>query len=123
MRTGHLTIPVEQYPDPGEVRPVPISDGVEAAIIQSRDQQVLKGPQDVVFINKGRSDGVAVGDLFEIRRVPEVREEGAMTVPEVMGVLQVVHVRDKTATTRVLNVNAPNVPPGTPTRQFAKLPS
>jgi hypothetical protein len=123
MRTGHFTLPVEQFPDPGEVRPVPISDGVEAAIIESRDQQVLKGPQDVVFINKGRSDGVAVGDLFEVRRAPEQRPEGAMTVPEVMGVLQVVHVRDKTATTRVLSVVAPYVPSGTAARQVAKLPS
>ena len=123
IRSGHFTLPVEQFPDPGEVRPVPISDGVEAAIIESRDQQVLKGPQDVVFINKGRSDGVAVGDLFEIRRIPERRQEGAMTVPEVMGVLQVVHVRDKTATTRVLSVIAPYVPSGTAARQVAKLPS
>jgi LysM repeat protein len=120
---GQQTIPVEQFPDPGEVRPVPISDGVEAAILESRDVQVLKGPQDVVFINKGRSDGVAVGDLFEIRRTPEVRAEGAMTVPEVMGLLQVVHVRDKSATTRVLTISAPNVPPGTAARQVAKLPS
>lgn len=123
MRTGQQTIPVEQFPDPGEVRPVPISDGVEAAIIESRDQQVLKGPQDVVFINKGRSDGVAVGDLFEVRRTPETRPEGAMTVPEVMGLLQVVHVRDKTATTRVLSIVAPYVPSGTAARQVAKLPS
>ena len=123
IRSGQSTLPVEQFPDPGEVRPVPISDGVEAAIIQSRDQQVLKGPQDVVFINKGRTDGVAVGDLFEVRRTPEARTDGAMTIPEVMGVLQVVHVRDRTATTRVLSIIAPDVPSGTATRQVAKLPS
>ena len=123
MEAGQQAMPVEQFPDPGEVRPVPISDGVEAAVIESRDVQVLKGPQDVVFINKGRSDGVAVGDLFEVRRTPEARAEGAMTVPEVMGLLQVVHVRDKTATTRVLNILSPNVPSGTAARQVAKLPS
>jgi LysM repeat protein len=123
IRPGQFSMPIEQFPDPGEVRPVPISDGVEAAIIESRDRQVLKGPQDVVFINKGRSSGVALGDLFEIRRSAEVRADGAATVPEVMGVLQVVHVRDNTATTRVLSVISPHVPPGTATRQFAKLPS
>ena len=123
MRVGQQTLPVEQFPDPGEVRPVPISDGLEAAIIESRDLQVLKGPQDVVFLNKGRTDGVAIGDLFEVRRTPETRTEGAMTIPEVMGVLQVVHVRDRTATTRVLNVMSPHVPSGTAVRQVAKLPS
>jgi nucleoid-associated protein YgaU len=123
MRTLQLTIPTEKFPDPGEVRPVPISDGVDAAVIESRDQQVLKGPQDVVFINKGRADGVTPGDLFEVRRSPEERTDGAATVPEVMAVLQVVHVRDHTATTRVLSVASPDVPSGTRARQVAKLPS
>lgn len=123
IRTGQLTLPVEQFPDPGLVRPVPISDGVEAAIIESRDRQVLKGPQDVIFINKGRNDGVSTGDLFEIRRMAGARFEGAATVPEVMAVLQVVHVRERTATARVVSVISPDVPPGTPVRQVAKLPS
>lgn len=123
MRSAQLILPVEHFPDPGEVRPVPISDGVDAAIIESRDQQVLKGPQDVVFINKGKADGVAPGDLFEVRRVASERAEGAATVPEVMAVLQVVHVRDHTATTRVLSVISPDVPAGTSARQVAKLPS
>jgi hypothetical protein len=123
IRTGQHTLPVEQFPDPGAVRPVPISDGLEAAIIESRDPQILKGPQDVVFLNKGRSDGVAIGDLFEVRRTPETRQDGPMTIPEVMALLQVVHVRDRTATTRILSVAAPNVPSGTAVRQVAKLPS
>ncbi|MEO8202207.1 MAG: LysM peptidoglycan-binding domain-containing protein [Gemmatimonadota bacterium] len=123
IRPGQQTIPVERFPDPGEVRPVPISDGVEAAVIESRDAQVLKGPQDVVFISKGRADGVSPGDLFEVRRSVTKREDGAATVPEVMAVLQVVHVRDHTATTRVLVVMSPDVPPGTAARQVAKIPS
>lgn len=123
MRTNQLTLAVERFPDPGEVRPVPISDGVEAAIIQSRDPQDLKGPQDVIFINKGKADGVAPGDLFEVRRQAAIRSDGAATVPEAMAVLQVVHVRDHTATTRVLSVISPDIAPGTGARQIAKLPS
>ncbi|MEO8294343.1 MAG: LysM domain-containing protein [Gemmatimonadota bacterium] len=123
IRAQQLTIQAEKFPDPGEVRPVPISDGVDAAVIESRDQQVLKGPQDVVFISKGRADGVAPGDLFEVRRASSTRNDGASTVPEVMALLQVVHVRDHTATTRVLSVSSPDVPSGTRARQVAKLPS
>ncbi|MEP7325065.1 MAG: LysM peptidoglycan-binding domain-containing protein [Gemmatimonadota bacterium] len=123
IRAGQQTLLVEKFNDPGHVRPVPISDGVEAAYLESRDRQVLKGPQDVIFLNKGKLDGVSPGDLFEMHRVPAARPDGSSTTPEVLGTLQVVRVGDHHATARVLNVVYPDVPPGTPARQVAKLPS
>jgi hypothetical protein len=123
IRTGQQTLPIEKFNDPGHVRPVPISDGVEAQFLESRDLQVLKGPQDVIFLTKGKADGVAPGDLFEFRRVPAPRPDGSATTPEVLGVVQVVRVGDHSATARVLSVVYPDVPSGTPARQVAKLPS
>jgi hypothetical protein len=40
-----------------------------------------------------------------------------------MATLQVVHVRDRTATARLINVLSPDIAPGTEARQIAKLPS
>ena len=40
-----------------------------------------------------------------------------------MATLQVVHVRDHTATARLINILSPDIPPGTDARQVAKLPS
>ena len=47
------------------------ADGVRGTLIGGRGRQDLKEPQMVVFIDKGREDGVAPGDLFEMRRRPE----------------------------------------------------
>jgi hypothetical protein len=76
----------------------------------------------VVFLDKGRTDGVARGDLFEVRRQPERLSDGAIRVDEVMATLQVVHVRERSATARLLNIVSPDIPPGTEARQVAKLP-
>jgi hypothetical protein len=75
----------------------------------------------VVFLDKGRKDGVAPGDLFEIRRRPERLSDGTIRVDEVMATLQVVHVRERSATARLLNVISPDIEPGTEARQVAKL--
>ena len=77
----------------------------------------------VVFIDKGRADGVAPGDLFELRRRPERLPDGTLRVNEVMATMQIVHVRERTATGMLLNVISPDIPPGTDVMQVAKLPS
>jgi hypothetical protein len=77
----------------------------------------------VVFLNKGRQDGVAPGDLFEIRRRPARLADGRQLINDLMATLQVVHVREHTATARLLNILSPDIPPGTDARQVAKLPS
>ena len=76
----------------------------------------------VVFLDKGKRDGVAAGDLFEIRRQPKRLDDGSVRVNEVMATLQVVHVREHTATARVLNVVSPDIQPGASVVQVAKLP-
>lgn len=123
IQRGERVLPLEPFKDPGTVRPVPVSDGITARVIQSRDGQVLKGIGDVLFIDKGRSDGVAPGDLFEAVRDVEVHDGGASTIPEAIGMMQVVHVRDHTATVRILTETSSDIGPGVKAVQRAKLPT
>jgi LysM repeat protein len=123
VNTGQQVMPVEKFVDPGNVRPVPISDGVRAQLLAHRDRQPLSGPQDVIFLDKGREDGVALGDLFELRRVPRARRNEADVIDEPMATVQVVHIGDHTSTARVVSVAQPDITEGTPARQIAKLPS
>ena len=121
-----FVLPAEKFPDPGNARTVPISDGVAGKIIQSRDRQPLKGPRDVLFIDRGRSSGVAIGDVFEVRsvnRLVEGPQGEAETGEELMALVQVVHVSEKTATVRIAKVTQPNIQPGSGVKQIAKLPS
>lgn len=76
----------------------------------------------VVFIDKGREHGVAPGDLFEVRRRPARLSDGTVRVNELMATLQIVHVRDRTATAIVLTVVSPDIAPGSDVVQVAKLP-
>ncbi|HET9293489.1 MAG TPA: LysM peptidoglycan-binding domain-containing protein [Gemmatimonadales bacterium] len=120
---GQRTLLLERFTPGGQEHAVMVADGVEANVLGSRDRQFLKGTQDVMFLDKGRDAGIAPGDLFEMRRTPESRVEGADTIDEPMGMLQVVRVGERTSTALVVGVIAPDVQPGTRARQVAKLPS
>jgi hypothetical protein len=123
VRNGQRVLPIESFTAGAGRRAVPVSDGVRGSLIGGMGRQELKEPQMVVFINKGREDGVAPGDLFEVRRRPKHLSDGTIRVNELMATLQIVHVRDRTATGLVLNVISPDIPPGTDVLQVAKLPS
>ena len=123
IRNGQRTLPIERFNPGSGARAVPVSDGVRGSLIGGLGRQDLKEPQMVVFINKGREDGVAPGDLFEIRRRPERASDGMIRINELMATMQIVHVRDHTATGLLLNVISPDIPPGTDVMQVAKLPS
>jgi hypothetical protein len=94
-----------------------------ASVIASRDPQELKGPQDVLFLDKGQADGVAPGDLFELVSDPQDHGNGEVLLPRSMGLLQVVRTGEHTATARVLSVSQPDVRSSTPARQIARLPN
>lgn len=123
---NQFLLPAEKFPDPGNVRSVPISDGIQGQVIQSRDLQQMKGPLDVLFINRGRKDGVNLGDIFEVRapkRYVEAPQGEAETLDEVMALVQVVHVGEQSASVRIAKVYQPNIRPGAGVHQVAKLPS
>jgi LysM repeat protein len=123
IRNGQRVLPVERFSPGAGTRAVPIADGVRGSLLGGVGRQELKEPQMVVFIDKGREDGVSRGDLFEVRRRPQRLPDGTLRVNELMATLQIVHVRNHTATALVLNVVSPDIPPGTDVTQVAKLPS
>jgi hypothetical protein len=122
IRGGQSVLPLEKFGEPGSAKATPVSDGVRATFLGGPVRQDLKAPQMVVFLDKGRQDGVAPGDLFEVRRRPERLSDGTIRIDDVMATLQVVHVRERSATARLLNIISPDIAPGTEARQVAKLP-
>ncbi len=123
IRNGQRVLPVEGFASSTGSRAVAVADGVRGSLLGGLGRQDLKEPQMVVFIDKGREDGVAPGDLFEARRRPARLSDGTVRVNELMATLQIVHVRERTATAIVLGVVSPDIPPGTDVMQVAKLPS
>lgn len=124
IRDGQSVLPAEKFADPGAVEYARVSNGLEGRVLVARDLRELRLPQHVLFLDIGKQSGVALGDLFEARRDPgPQRRAAADAVDEVMATLQVIHLRDRTATVKVLNVISPDVPPGTRVRLIAKLPN
>lgn len=123
IRNGQRVLPIESFSHSSGARAAAVADGVRGELLGGLGRQELKEPQMVVFIDKGREAGVAPGDLFEARRRPAHLADGTLRVNELMATLQVVHVRDRTATAIVLTVVSPDIPPGTEVVQVAKLPS
>jgi LysM repeat protein len=124
IRLGQRVLPAEKFTPPaGDSHAVAVSEGVHAHFLGGASRQDIKAPQMVVFLDKGRADGVAPGDLFEIRRRAARLSDGRQLINDVMATMQVVHVREHTATARLLNVLSPDIPAGTDAWQVAKLPS
>jgi hypothetical protein len=121
IKGGNLAMPLEPFKDPGNVRPTAVEQGLEGRLIGMRDEHVLAGSQQVVFIDKGRADGVALGDVFEIYRAAS--EEVGGRSEEVRVQLIVVHTREHTASALVIGVVNPSIPMGSPVRLIKKMPS
>src|SRR5436190_8675785 len=121
IHDGHLAMPLEPFKDPGLARPTPVEQGLEGQIVAERDIHGLTDLQQILFINRGRAEGVTPGDVFEVFRpasgVPGTASE------EVRMVLEIVHTRDHSASGLVLNINHPDVRPGMPVRLVRKMPS
>lgn len=124
VRTGQSIAPLPHFTDPGRAEAKPVASGIEGHVLMPREVHELRVPQQVLIIDLGSKDGVALGDVFEARGTAgRPSESGLQPVDELMAVLKVVHVRERTAAVKVVTVTAPHLPPGTRVRQVAKLGS
>jgi len=121
VRDGNLALPLEPFKDPGSVRPTTVSSGLEGVVIAERDLHVLVGPQQIVFVNRGRADGVTAGDVFEVFRPATGMPGSASEQSEV--ILHIVHTRAHSASGLVVNIGHPDLVPGMPVRLIRKMPS
>ncbi|HLG05099.1 MAG TPA: hypothetical protein VI383_03035 [Gemmatimonadales bacterium] len=112
IRGGQAVLPIPAYRDPGPVEYQQVATGVEGQVLAPRDRGEIRLPQQVLFLDVGKRDGVTPGDLFEARRT---------SADPPTATLQVVQVRERSATVRVLKLTSPSLPPGTRVRQVARI--
>lgn len=121
IRDGQLAIPLEPFKDPGEVRPTPVEQGLEGHLIAARELHAIFGVQQILFIDRGRADGIVPGDIFEVYQ-PAGTERGAAS-EEVRALLMAVHTREHSASGLVIGLRNPDLPAGLPVRLVKKMPS
>ena len=123
IRDGQWVLPAEEFPAKAGTDYQPVTEGTQGRILAPRERRELRQLENVLFLDIGRAEGVALGDLFEARREPGPQPKAAAdAVDELMATLQVIHVRERTATVRVSGVISPDVPVGTRVKLVAKLP-
>ncbi len=115
---GQVALPLEPFRDRGGVDPVPIENGMRGSIITIRDQNPLAGFLNIVFIDRGRADGIVPGDEFEVI----VEEEGSELPTMQIGILQVTHVRQRSAAAVITSLNGVGVRAGAVVRLIRKMP-
>lgn len=116
---GQVAMPLEPFRDPGAVIPVPVENGLSGVIVEARDRNIVPGQQDVMFIDLGRTDGITLGDLFIALRPSAV----ASAPPDTIAYMQIVHVRERSASGMLTFINDAGVGPGMRVRLFRKMPS
>ncbi len=117
---GQFALPLERFNDPGDVTPVPIENGAESQIVAVRTLHPVRQQQNVVFIGLGRDDGVSLGDVFEVYR--PIGEDPMAVRSDPVGILSIVHVRNRSASGFVVNVMDLGVDAGAPVRLVRKMP-
>ena len=90
-------------------------------LLAPRDPHAIAGAQQYYFIDKGRRDGVSIGDVFEVFK-PAQGYAGSAS-EEVRAVIMIVHTREKSATGLLLQINNPALERGMPIRLIKKMPS
>lgn len=121
VEMGDVVIPVEAFPVRGTARAGAVSADLQGKILAFQEARPLQRTESILFLDIGRSAGVAVGDEFEAYEPPESRRWG--TRPEVsVARMQVVRVTEGTASVRVTELDQPRIAVGQPVRRVARMP-
>lgn len=123
IRGGQEVVPVAAFTAGPKAMPVPASDTLQGTVLGFSVSRPLQDPQNRLIINVGREDGVAPGDVFEVRRVPGPRPRAAFSEDELMARGQVVRVGERSATLLITGIVSPNIPGGMVARRVARLRS
>jgi hypothetical protein len=98
------------------------SGGVTGSVIDMRDPHELVGFQDVLFLNRGQEDSVHLGDIFQVSGMTPAASGIGRVVQDEVKVL-IVYLRPHTSTGIVIQIDRPDVPPGSTARQIRRMPS
>ena len=116
---GRVSLPLSAYRDPGGARPARIENGMRGSIIAQRDLHPVPALSDVVFIDRGRVDGIVPGDVFEVL-VPSPNPD----VPprRRVAVIEIVHVNERSASAMLSRIFDIGVRADAPVRLIRKMP-
>jgi hypothetical protein len=122
IETGNQVTPIETFEMERGVFAEPVGAGPEGEIVAFMDQQWVPSVDDIMFVNVGRTQGIVVGDEFQIYVGGRMSPEGYRLPEEHVATARVVRVTEETATVRVIQQTQPAIALELPVRLVAKMP-
>lgn len=124
ITSGQSVMPAPVYrPRPGvRAVAVPADSAITGQVIDLRTPHELAGEQNVLFLDKGSADGVHLGDVFDISGTAASTIGIGQIVQEQAKVL-IVFTRPHTASAVIIELQRPDIRPGSTARQIARMPS
>jgi LysM domain len=120
VRPGDVVVPVEAFPIRHTRRAQAVSADLQGRVLAFEVQSPLQRTESILFLDIGRSAGVAIGDEFEAYDPRTERRWG--TRPEIpVARMQVVKVTERTASVRVTELEQPRIAVGLPVRRVARM--
>lgn len=117
VRLNDLVVPAPSFGLVAGVHPAPVTDGFEARILAFARPHELQVPGDIAFLDVGSGQGVKVGDEF----VAVASRVGGWS-GTVAGRLQVVSVREATASARIVTQDGAIFEAGLPVQLARRMP-
>ena len=114
INLGALLTPYQEVVEPLTTNN--IDNFLEGYIIATKLDKIGVGITDIVYIDKGREDGVHAGNVFEVYQIPEIEKknwyqigsiglEKTPLLPDVLGELKIVKTEKRTATAVIVQNN------------------
>ena len=124
IRNGQRVLPAEKFTPSGQSHAVAVTEGVHAKFLGGPGPAGHEGAADGGLPRQGsRGRGRPGRPVRDPAHGRSGCRMAASSINDVMATMQVVHVREHSATAKLLNILSPDIAPGTDARQVAKLPS
>lgn len=103
LQAGDLLLAMPAAPAPATEETAPAgAQGIQGSIVESKYGNLELGQLDIVYIDKGRRDGVRVDDLYVVLRPGRSRGFFRSATPDThLGELRIIAVQDATATAEI----------------------
>jgi len=104
IKLGDIVIPFEEPIVPTGKELVETGRQVEGVIVAKFADESKLMPSEIVYIDRGKEDGIHAGDVFEVYRMGK-KMRGVLDPTRVVGELQVLRVREETCSAVMTSID------------------
>ena len=121
-KIGDMVMPLENFVPPAAAQLQAIQFGAESRVLWIMDEPALASLQSYLLVDLKSSDGIKIGDEFQLYRPRQKDGAGDHVPSERIATAKVVRVSESSTTLIVTDQRHPSIQEGTRVRQMARMP-